>query len=44
MNANGKKSDSPYEIISTQKRNDFTLAMVTYNPRHSTELWVPPTE
>lgn len=36
--AQGKKTTTPYEIVATQQRNDFTLAMVHYNTKHSSLL------
>ena len=34
----GKKASSPYEVVATQVRHDFTLAMVHYNTKHSSPL------
>lgn len=30
-----KKTASPYQVVSKQVRNDFSLAMVNYNTKHS---------
>lgn len=34
----GKKASTPYEIVGKQVRNDFSLAMINYNTRHSSLL------
>ena len=38
-----KKSNSPYEIIEVQKRQDYSLLMVNYNTTHSEAAYDPQT-
>ena len=36
-----KKTSSPIDVVQIQRRSDFSLAMVNYNTRHSSEAYDP---